>query len=128
MKRFEVVTSVAKDFIGWLTLAKEVEKLFGPMVSEKAFHDALKEKISDGLAYVVRQESSKSESSLLGGIVISKKDNEIIWFAVSEKQRGNGLGALLLSHSIDNLDKSKPITVTTFDESVKEVYLRENYI
>ena len=36
-----VVEAVPKDLDSWLDLAKEVEPLFGPMVDQPAFHQAL---------------------------------------------------------------------------------------
>lgn len=134
MQITEVLKSGAEDFKGWLILAEEVEALFGPMVTEKEFHNSLRESISNGLAFCVKQESEKRGTSLLGGIIISKKDNEIIWFAVSEKQRGKGLGDKLISHAIVSLDQSRPISVITFADNVEEglparrIYLKHGFI
>ena len=134
MQKTKVLKSVATDFMGWLTLAEEVENLFGPMVSKKEFHDSLKEKISEGQAFCAKLKSKKSGAPLFGGIVISKKDNEIIWFAVSKEQRGKGLGEKLITYAIANLDQSRPISVITFDENIKEglparkLYLKHGFI
>ncbi len=43
------------DFSAWLSLAAEVEFLFGPMVEEPGFHRALRKNIARGSAYCLRK-------------------------------------------------------------------------
>jgi len=106
------------DFVGWLRLAQEVEPLFGPMVQDPGFRNGLRQAIIDGHALCIRAETGGHEQRLQGGIVIAPKANEILWFAVAEESRGNGLGRTLLHAAIKNLDKTRPIMVTTFDQTV----------
>ena len=56
---------------------------------------------------------------VLGGIVISKETNEIVWLAVAQHSRGRKIGTALLSEALKHFDHTKPITVTTFDKSVE---------
>lgn len=117
MLKFEV--STLEDFPQWLRLAKEVEPLFGPMVEDAGFREGLRQAILDGNAFCIRTVADENEQVLQGGIIISREANDILWFAVEEKSRGQGIGEVLLKEVIEYLDQSRPITVTTFDGSVE---------
>jgi len=113
--------STLDDYPDWLELAKEVEPLFGPMTDDPNFHDALRAAILEGNAFCVADGGSDSERSghFHGGIVISRKANEIVWLAVARGSQGHGTGAALLAEAIDRLDHARPVTVTTFDRTVE---------
>lgn len=115
----QVTVSTGADFDRWLKLAAEVENLFGPMVTEPGFQTALTQKIAEGQAFCVRQDEHSTGTRLLGGVIISTEENEIVWLAVSASARGNGLGDRLLAYAIENLDQTRPMSVVTFDNSVK---------
>lgn len=106
------------DFDALISLAGEVEHLFGPMAEEEAFHNALKSAISDGLVYCIRDNGG--DSPALGGIVISKTANEILWFAVSAHRQNRGYGRTLLAFALGRLDSRRDIRVQTFDASVPD--------
>ncbi|VFU12555.1 GCN5-related N-acetyltransferase [anaerobic digester metagenome] len=108
------------DFESWIALAGEVEHLFGAMVHEPSFHDALKEALREGRAFCVRQDDAGAGAPLLGGITVMFSHNEIEWFAVSGKCRGKGVGKALLAHALSQLDARRDITVRTFDRSSEE--------
>ena len=108
------------DYDAWLKLAGEVEPLFGPMVNEAEFQQGLKQAIQQQQALCIRPENGSSLTALSGGVIISEKDNEILWLAVAANQRTRGMGNLLLSAALERLDQNRPITVITFDESVTE--------
>jgi hypothetical protein len=59
------------DIPPWLTLAAEVEPLFGPMVGDPAFHAALRKNIDRGTAFCVRVEDGPPGASLMGGMLFS---------------------------------------------------------
>lgn len=111
--------STLEDFDQWIRLAKEVEPLFGPMVKDPHFNEGIRQAISDGDALCIRKGGVKNGQTLQGGIVVSREANEIVWFAVAEECRGQGIGEALLKKAIQYLDRSRPITVTTFDGSVE---------
>lgn len=111
--------STLDDFTEWMRLAREVEPLFGPMAEEPAFREALQEAIRDGRALCVRRTDAGNRMMLQGGIVISREANEILWLAVEDVSRGQGIGKALLAEAIRHLDPDRLITVTTFDGAVE---------
>lgn len=111
--------STLEDYDQWIRLAKEVEPLFGPMVKDPSFNEGLRQAISDGNAFCIRKADGGNGQTLQGGIVVSQEANEILWFAVEEKNRGQRIGETLLKEAIQYLDHNRPITVTTFDGSVE---------
>ena len=111
--------SKLKDFPHWLKLAKEVEPLFGPMVDDPNFCDGLRKAIREGRAFCFTQgERDGSSEAFFGGILISEEANEILWLVVAERSRGRKIGTALLSEALSRLDRTRPITVTTFDRSL----------
>ena len=103
------------DFDAWIELAREVEPLFGPMADEAGFQEGLKMAIAAKTAF-----SICSTEGLMGGIVISKESNEIVWLAVSERYRQQGCGRELIKFAINQLNSPESIFVQTFAESVPE--------
>ena len=103
-----------EDYENWLKLAKEVEPLFGPMAEEGPFQTALKILIEHKQAFCIKQ-----DAEFCGAIAISKNDNEILWFAVSQTCKGKGYGRSLLQYATNELDGYKNITVQTFADGIK---------
>ena len=107
------------DYSDWLKLAEEVEPLFGPMTNDPDFCEALKQAIRGGTAFCITESQGSGRGGLfLGGIVISRETNEILWLAVVRCRRGQKTGATLLSEAMSHLDLTRPVTVTTFDRTV----------
>jgi len=102
------------DIGNWLELAQEIEPLFGPMVGEAGFHEAIKTVLGKDRAFCLRDDRDK----LCGIIVISYEKNEIEWFAVANSDRRKGYGEKLLNHAINKLNPQKRISVQTFDKTV----------
>jgi len=116
----EVRLSTPNDYLDWLELAKEVEPLFGPMVDDPIFCDGLMKAILEANAFCVTDGGGNERISLFhGGIVISKETNEIVWLAVTQQSRGKKIGAALLHTAVKQLDHTRPITVTTFDQKIE---------
>lgn len=112
--------STLNDYSDWLKLAEEVEPLFGPMTDDPIFCDGLKQAILEGSAFcLTKSENDKENELFLGGIIISKEANEIVWLAVSQHSRGQKIGAALLSEAMKHFDHTRPITVTTFDRTIE---------
>lgn len=87
--------STAADVLSWLTLAAEVEPLFGPM---PGIRGVIERGIERGTALV-----TGAEGAITGGMLLSR-DNQahrINWLAVATSARGHGLGAALVSAALD---------------------------
>lgn len=111
--------SALDDYKQWIQLAREVELLFGPMVEDQNFQEGLRHAISEGNAFCFRKTNGRDGGPLPGGIIVLREANEILWFAVAENCRGQGIGKALLKEAIACLDHKRKIAVTTFDSSVK---------
>ena len=116
----KIENAKAADFDAMLLLAREVEYLFGSMVDDLSFRTGLRKSISDSEVFCLREKSGSQDGNVRGGIIVSKQENTIAWFVVSQSCRGLGYGAALLRFAIDRLDKHNDITVQTFDDSVPE--------
>ena len=116
----DVVPSEITDFDAWISLAREVEPLFGPMADEPDFRESLRQAIASDTAFCIRSDTNGANKSLIGGVVISKETNEIAWLAVSRHYRGKGCGRKLIAFAIGKLNRRENIFVQTFDESVPE--------
>ena len=116
----DIVCSKAADFNAWISLAREVEPLFGPMADEKDFQEALRKAISLRTAFCIYSEPNGGKKDLIGGVVISKDANEIAWLAVSQQYRGKGYGRKLIEYAISKLNPEENIFVQTFDKSIPE--------
>jgi GNAT superfamily N-acetyltransferase len=99
----------------WVELSREVELLFeGAMAEDKGFHEFMHRKIAQQDAFIVRDEANSNE--LMGLIAVSRTNNAISWFAVSEKHKRKGIGSRLLENAIKELDNTNEISVVTFRE------------
>lgn len=115
-----VRTSTPGDLPDWLELAREVEQLFGPMVDDPDFIAGLEKGVLDGSALCAAGEPDcEDKARILGGIIVSREENEIAWFSVLQESRGRGIGAALLAEALMLLDRARPVSVTTFDDTVE---------
>lgn len=112
--------AIPGDFDAWLTLAREVEYLFGPMCDVPEFQNALKSAIAESHAFCVKDVRGGSQTFIEGGILISRSPNAIAWFAVSKSSRGRGIGSSLLSHALSCFPGRDPVYVQTFAPGCKE--------
>ena len=108
------------DVDAWISLAREVEHLFGPMAAETSFNDLLHQAISSKTAFCAVPTDGGTPAALAGGVVISREFNQIVWLAVSQAWRGKGIGKALLEFAIGKLSRKENIFVQTFDASVPE--------
>lgn len=116
----DIVCSKITDFDAWISLARQVESLFGPMADELDFQDALKQALSSSTAFCIRSEPKKDNHRLIGGVIVSKEMNEIAWLAVSQEDREKGYGRRLTEFAISKLNQKENIFLQTFDRSVCE--------
>ena len=108
------------DIPGWLTLAAEVEFLFGPMIGEPGFHDFLVRNISRGTALCIR-EHNRPGSALIGGLAFSAKPPlyRIGWLSVAARWRRAGVGRALVTHVLEQVQPPAEVVVTTFGDDVE---------
>ncbi|WP_301170630.1 GNAT family N-acetyltransferase [Brevibacillus nitrificans] len=119
----EVFRATIEDLQGWLTLAAEVEYLFGPMVSDPNFQKGLEKNINRGSAFCVREKNGKPGTRLLGGVLFSSArapQYNIGWLAVSSAARKKGVASRLLEHCMSLAEPPAEISVVTFGEEVPD--------
>ena len=102
----------------WKIVAKDVAEIFGnpTMDNDPEFIDYAQRKIKQKEALIAVDDK---DNEFFGFIGFSKHFNRITWFGVLEKYRNKGVGSKLLEKALNELDKTKEITVETY---------RENYI
>ncbi len=96
------------DYEYWLSLAREVEPLFGAMVDDPIFQSSVQQAIENGSAICVKSLEENPSGKLLGGVILSFEENEILWLAVTEEARGRGMGQVLLCDALNRLDPTRP--------------------
>jgi ribosomal protein S18 acetylase RimI-like enzyme len=116
MRRVQIATEA--DIPGWLALAAEVEFLFGPMVNDPGFLNALSNNIKRGSAFCVRVGDAEPGAPLLGGLLFSAKPSQyrIGWLAVAARSRRLGIGSLLIEYALNLVAPPAEVTVVTFGE------------
>ncbi len=111
-----VVVAQPPDIPAWLKLAREVEPLFGPMVDDPGFRRALDKNIARATAFCIRAGDGPPGAPLLAGLLLSPKPSlyTVGWLAVTQTQRRQGLGHLLMAHVLGLVIPPAEVVVTTF--------------
>jgi ribosomal protein S18 acetylase RimI-like enzyme len=118
-----VVNATKEDIKGWLELSSEVEYLFGPMVDDPNFIQALEKNINQGSAFCVREKDGSPGSRLLGGVLFSSSNApnyKIGWLSVSTQARNNGVATALLKHILTIVEIHSEISVITFGDDIPD--------
>lgn len=118
-----VIKAVMKDMEGWLHLASEVEYLFGPMVNEPKFIQALEKSIYQQSAFCVRVNDGVPGDPLLGGVMFSSSNApyyKIGWLAVSSEARKQGVATAIMNHILSRIETPAEISVITFGEDIPD--------
>jgi ribosomal protein S18 acetylase RimI-like enzyme len=119
----KVVNATKEDLSKWLELASEVEYLFGPMVSDPKFIQAIEKNINQCSAFCVRENDGLPGSRLLGGVLFSSAgapSYKIGWLAVSSLGRNKGIATELLRHILKLVDVPAEVSVTTFGDDIAD--------
>lgn len=101
------------DFHGFLGLAAQVERWFGPMVEDLGFHDAVRRRIRQSTAIV----AVSSGPDLLGGLLFATKVQtyHVHWLVVSEQTWGKDVGRALMAEAMRRFVRGPGIVeVVTF--------------
>jgi ribosomal protein S18 acetylase RimI-like enzyme len=105
------------DIPAWLDLAAEVEFLFGPMVADPAFHQALERNIQRRTAFCIREQSDLPDTPLVGALLFSATrapHYTISWLAVAARWRRHGAAQALVTHCFDLIQPPAELSVITF--------------
>jgi len=116
----QVETAHLNDMPCWLTLAKEVEFLFGPMTDRPEFHQALQKNIHRKTALCIREKNGPPGNQLMGGLLFSSQPSQytIGWLSVAEKWRRHGVASRLINLVLNLVTPPAEIVVTTFGADV----------
>jgi GNAT superfamily N-acetyltransferase len=117
----EIVRAGYRDVRSWLDLAAEVEPLFGPMLDDPGFYQALLRNIERGTAFCVREGGGPPGTPLLGAMLFSlarpeRPEDRIVWLAVAARGRRRGIGTLLGEHACGLVASPGVLSVVTFGE------------
>lgn len=114
----EIATAEASDLARWLDLAAEVEPLFGPLVGNAEFEDALQRCIREKRAFCVRRDDGPAGAAVTGGLLFSSKPPlyRIGWLAVTAQARRQGVGRALVEHVERFVQPPAEMLVNTFRE------------
>lgn len=119
----KVVNATKDDLTSWLELASEVEYLFGPMISDPKFIQALEKNINRQSAFCVRENDGLPGTRLLGGLLFSSSKAPIYkigWLAVSSQARNKGIATKLLGHVLNFVNAPAEVVVTTFGDDIPD--------
>jgi GNAT superfamily N-acetyltransferase len=87
------------DTRGFVELAGQAERWFGPMAAEPGFHAALARHIGRGTALAATTDASED---LLGGLLFTARPPayHVGWLVVAGHARGTGIGRALLDSAM----------------------------
>src|SRR5258708_9400301 len=105
----QVEVAELRDIRSWLDLAAEVEALFGDMLDNHRFYDALLRNIDRRSAYCVRERDGPPGAPLMGGMLFSpcrpnRPKYRIGWLALADRWRRRGVGRRLVEHAFRQLE------------------------
>ena len=127
-----VTAAIPADIPAWLDLALEVEPLFGPLVNNPDFCEALQRVIDGGTAFCVREGDGPPGAPLLGGLLWfpDPPRYKLGWLAVAERARRQGIARRLIDHALATVTRPATIRLTTFangepeGEAARRLYTR----
>ena len=111
---YTVIEGVEQDIDSWMQLVQSVRWTFPGLETEAA----LKEHRNTVLEFMNQKRAIcvKAGNKIIGVLLFSIKYNMICCLAVSNEYRKQGIGSKLLAYALEKLDRTQPITVSTFRE------------
>ncbi len=107
-----------KDISSWMELVNTVKQEFPGLETETAIEEhkeTVLKFMKDKRALCV-----KECEKIVGVLLLSKKHNMICCLAVLPEYRKQGIGSALVEAALNDLDRTKNITVSTFREGDKK--------
>ena len=108
----KVIPGKREDIRSWMELVNRVSWNFPGLETEtarEAHRQTVLRFMEDGRALCV-----KCSGRVIGVLLLSRKRNMICCLAVAPEYRRRGVGSMLLETALEQLDRSRDITVTTF--------------
>lgn len=111
---YTVIEGTEQDIDSWMELVQSVRRTFPGLETEAA----LKEHRNTVLEFMNQKRAIcvKAGNRIIGVLLFSTKYNMICCLAVSNEYRKQGIGSILLAYALEKLDRTQPITVSTFRE------------
>ena len=112
--RFPVYFGSPDDITDWMKLVRRVSWNFPGLETEKA----LEEHRQTVMKFIGKRQAlcTKNREEITGVILFSRSRNMICCLAVSPEQRRKGIASSLLEKALNELDRHRDITVSTFRE------------
>ncbi len=114
LKDRTVFFGVPEDIGSWMNLVRRVSRNFPGLETEQN----LEEHRQTVLKFMGKRQAlcTKNGEEITGVLLFSRNRNMICCLAVSPEHRRNGIASKLLEKALDELDRSRDITVSTFRE------------
>lgn len=111
----EVIYATPSDINTWMDLVRSVSWNFPGLETE----DRIEEYKNTVLKFISKKQAIcvKNENAMLGVMLFSRGHNMICCLAVSPQYRRNGVASILLEFALNELNREKDITVSTFREN-----------
>ena len=111
----KVLRGTASDIEPWMELVRRVSWNFPGLETE----ESIAEHAQTVLGFMSKRQALciKCGSRIAGVILFSRSHNMICCLAVAPEYRQRGIGSLHLKEALDELDRSKEISVSTFREN-----------
>lgn len=111
---YEITEGRETDIGPWMELVRTVRRNFPGLETEEALEDHRRTVLrfmKQGRAICARD-----GEEIAGVLLFSFTHNMICCLAVSPERRNGGIGSALLAYALKRLDRTKPVTVSTFRE------------
>ncbi|MBQ7874883.1 MAG: GNAT family N-acetyltransferase [Oscillospiraceae bacterium] len=102
------------DIDSWMKLVEEISWNFPGLETR----EKIEEYRETALRFMAKDQALcvKEDAKVVGVLLFSKKRNMICCLGVSPEHRRQGIASELLKKALENLDRTKDITVSTFRE------------
>ncbi len=114
-KKMEAVFADSSMIGSWMQLVRKVSWNFPGLETE----ESLNKHRQTVLKFMSKQQALciRNRKTVVGVLLFSRSRNMICCLAVDPEHRRRGLASFLLRKALDELDRSKEITVSTFREN-----------